>query len=38
VRLQSSGNTLSTAIDISGLARGQYYIRAGSERLSFIKQ
>lgn len=38
VRLQSSGDALSTAIDISGLARGQYYISAGSERLGFIKQ
>ena len=36
--LQSSGNTFSTAIDISGLARGQYYIHAGGETLSFIKQ
>jgi len=36
--LQSSGNTLSTAIDISGLASGQYYIHAGSEMLSFLKQ
>lgn len=36
--LQSSGNTLSTAIDISGLARGQYYIHVSNEMLSFIKQ
>jgi len=36
--LKSSGSTLSTAIDISGLAGGQYYIHAGSEILSFIKQ
>jgi len=36
--LQSSGSTLSTAIDISELAGGQYYIHAGSEILSFIKQ
>jgi hypothetical protein len=36
--LQSSGSTLSTAIDISGLAGGRYYIHAGSEILSFIKQ
>lgn len=36
--LQSRGSTLSTAIDISGLAGGQYYIHAGSEILSFIKQ
>ena len=36
--LQSSGNTLSTAIDISGLAVGQYYIHAGSEIINFIKQ
>ena len=36
--LKSSGSTLSTAIDISGLAVGQYYIHAGSEIISFIKQ
>jgi hypothetical protein len=36
--LRSTGSTLSTAIDISGLAGGQYYIHAGSEILSFIKQ
>jgi hypothetical protein len=36
--LQSSGSTLSTAIDISELAKGQYYIHAGSKMLSFIKQ
>ncbi len=36
--LQSSGSTLSTAIDISGLSRGQYYIHAGSQIVSFIKQ
>ena len=36
--LQSSGSTLSTTIDISGLAAGQYYIHAGNEIRSFIKQ
>jgi hypothetical protein len=36
--LRSSGSTLSTAIDVSGLAAGQYYIHAGSENISFIKQ
>jgi hypothetical protein len=36
--LQSSGSSLSTAIDLSGLAAGQYYLHAGSENISFIKQ
>jgi hypothetical protein len=36
--LQSSGSILSTTIDISGLAAGQYYIQGGSEMISFIKQ
>jgi hypothetical protein len=36
--LQSSGSTLSTLIDISDLARGQYYIHAGRQMLGFIKQ
>jgi hypothetical protein len=36
--LQSSGSTISTEIDISGLATGQYYIHAGNEITSFIKQ
>jgi hypothetical protein len=36
--LKSSGNTVSTAIDISGLTGGQYYIHAGNEMLRFIKQ
>jgi len=36
--LQSSGSTLSTLIDISELARGQYYIHAGKQVLGFIKQ
>jgi hypothetical protein len=38
VTLRSSGSTLSTAIDIRGLAAGQYYMHAGSENISFIKQ
>jgi hypothetical protein len=38
VTLQSSGSTLSTAIDIRALAAGQYYLHAGSEVISFIKQ
>jgi hypothetical protein len=38
ITLKSSGSTLSTAIDVSGLAVGQYYIHAGSEIISFIKQ
>jgi hypothetical protein len=38
ISLQSSGSTLSTAIDIRELAAGQYYIHAGSEIISFIKQ
>ena len=38
VSLQSSGSTLSTAIDLSGLAAGQYYLHAGSESISFIKE
>ncbi|OQP63722.1 glycoside hydrolase family 44 [Niastella vici] len=36
--LQSSGSTLSTTIDLSGLAAGQYYIHAGSEIISFVIQ
>jgi hypothetical protein len=35
---QSSGSALSATVDITGLARGQYYIRADSEVLSFIKR
>jgi hypothetical protein len=38
VTLRSSGSTLSTAIDVRGLAAGQYYIHAGNEMISFIKQ
>jgi hypothetical protein len=38
VTLQSPGSTLSTAIDLGGLAAGQYYLHAGSEVISFIKQ
>ena len=38
ISLRSSGSTLSNAIDITGLATGQYYIHAGSEIISFIKQ
>jgi hypothetical protein len=38
ITLQSSGSTLSTAIDVSGFAAGQYYIHAGSEIRSFVKQ
>ena len=38
VTLQSPGSTLSTAIDLRGLAAGQYYLHAGSEVISFIKQ
>ncbi|GGB20172.1 glycoside hydrolase family 44 protein [Puia dinghuensis] len=37
IPLQSSGNTLTTTIDISGLANGVYYIHAGSEVLGFVK-
>ena len=36
--LQSSGSILSTAIDISGFASGQYFIHACNETISFIKQ
>ena len=36
--LQSSGAVLSATIDISGLARGAYYIRAGGEVLGFVKR
>ena len=36
--LRSSGSALSTAIDVSGLAAGQYYIHAGNEIINFIKQ
>jgi hypothetical protein len=36
--LRSSGSTLSTAIDLSELAAGQYYLHAGREIISFIKQ
>jgi len=35
--LQSLGNTLSTTVDISSLAKGLYYIHAGDEVLSFVK-
>jgi hypothetical protein len=35
--LQSLGSPLTTAVDISGLANGLYYIHAGSEVLGFIK-
>jgi hypothetical protein len=35
--LQSLGNTLTAAVDISGLAKGLYYIHAGSEVSSFVK-
>jgi hypothetical protein len=38
VTLQSPGSTVSTAIDVNGLAAGQYYLHAGSEVISFIKQ
>jgi hypothetical protein len=38
MRLTSSGSTLSVAIDVSGFARGSYYIHAGGETLRFIKQ
>jgi hypothetical protein len=37
VTLRSSGSTLSTSIDVRGLAAGPYYIHAGSEMISFIK-
>jgi Glycoside hydrolase family 44/Secretion system C-terminal sorting domain len=36
--LQSSGATLSVTLDIAGLARGLYYIRAGGDVLSFVKR
>ena len=36
--LSSTGGNLSTAMDISGLANGWYFIRAGGETLSFVKQ
>jgi hypothetical protein len=36
--LRSSGSTLSTTIDLSGLAAGQYYLHAGSEIIGFVKQ
>jgi hypothetical protein len=35
--IQSSGNILSVPVDISTLAAGLYYFRAGTEVLSFIK-
>jgi hypothetical protein len=38
LQLSSSGSTLSTTVDVSGLARGLYYIRAGSEVLSFVRR
>ena len=38
VRLQSDGGMLTTAIDISGLAPGLYYVHAGNQKMSFIKQ
>lgn len=37
IPVQSLGNTLTTAVDISGLANGVYYIHAGSEVLGFVK-
>jgi len=38
VRLQSAGSLLATSIDIRGLTKGLYYIKAGGEKLSFVKQ
>ncbi len=38
MRLQSTGSLLTTSIDINDLAKGVYYIKAGGETLSFIKQ
>jgi hypothetical protein len=38
MHLQSGGGTLSTAIVVASLARGLYYIQAGKEKTSFIKQ
>jgi hypothetical protein len=35
--LQSSGNTLTTAVDISGLAKGLYFIHVGSDVSGFVK-
>jgi hypothetical protein len=38
VELQTAGGTISTAVDISDLVKGLYYVVAGGETRSFLKQ
>jgi hypothetical protein len=36
--VQASGLLMTTTVDIAGLARGSYYVRAGQEVLNFVKK
>lgn len=38
IQLQSAGGVISTSFDISGLARGVYYLSAGGKNVPLVKQ
>ncbi|GGA81806.1 glycoside hydrolase family 44 protein [Puia dinghuensis] len=38
IQLQSTGGVISTSLDISGLARGVYYLSAGGKNVPLVKQ
>ena len=38
IRLPSAGGVISTSFDISGLARGVYYLSAGGKNIPIVKQ
>ncbi len=38
MRLQAAGGSISASFDISGLAKGMYYVRAGGNNVGFVKQ